>query len=76
MVNEKENDSIKRKICSDKRTSTFLKDLPVVLNNHGSHELLTNHAFLRSFPISVFRNLESEANNLYDKAFKSYKAAV
>ena len=33
-------------------------------------------SFLRSFPISVLRDLELEANNLYDRANKLYKAAL
>ena len=32
--------------------------------------------FLSSFPISVLRNLELEANKLYDRANKLYKAAL
>ena len=33
-------------------------------------------SFLSSLPISVLRNLESEANKLYDGANKLYKAAL
>ena len=66
MVNEK-NDKIKRKICTEKRINTSLKDLSVVLFCHGQHGLLS---FLSSLPISVLRNLELEANNLNDRASK------
>ena len=33
-------------------------------------------SFLSSLPISVLRNLELEANKLYDRANKLYKAAL
>ena len=41
--------------------------------NYGQHGLLS---FLSSLPISVLRNLELEANKLYDRANKVYKAAL
>ena len=44
------NGTIKRKICTEKRINTSLKDLSIALNNHGWHGLLS---FLTSFPISV-----------------------
>ena len=44
-----------RKICTEKRIHTSLKDLSIALNNHGQHGLLS---FLSSLPISVLRNLE------------------
>ena len=59
--------NIKCKICTEKRINTSLKDLSIALNNHGRHGLLS---FLSSLPISVLRNLESEANTLYDRANK------
>ena len=60
-----------RKICTEKRIHTSLKDLSIALNNHGQHGLLS---FLSSLPISVLRNLELEAIKLYDRANTSYKA--
>ena len=63
----------KRKICTEKRLNTSLKDLSLALTNHGWHGLFS---FLSSLPISVLRNLELEANKLYDRANKSYKAAL
>ena len=45
----------------------------IVSNNYGRHDLLS---FLSSLPISVLRNLELEANTLYDSANKLYKAAL
>ena len=44
------NGNIKRKICTDKRLNTSLKDLSLALNNHGWHGLFS---FLSSLPISV-----------------------
>ena len=65
--------NIKRKICTEKRLNTSLKDLSLALTNHGRHGLFS---FLSSLPISVLRNLELEANKLYDRANKLYKAAL
>ena len=45
----------------------------MALSNHGRHGLFS---FLSSLPISVLRNLELEANKLYDRANKLYKAAL
>ena len=45
----------------------------MALTNHGRHGLFS---FLSSLPISVLRNLELEANILYDRANKLYKAAL
>ena len=50
--------------------NTSLKDLSLALTNHGRHGLFS---FLSSLPISVLRNLELEANKLYDRANKLYK---
>ena len=61
------------KICTEKRLNTFLKELSFALTNHGRHGLFS---FLSSLPISVLRNLELEANKLYDRANKLYKAAL
>ena len=65
--------NIKRKICTEKRLNTSLKDLSLALTNHGRHGLFS---FLSSLPISVLHNLELEANKLYDRANKLYKAAL
>ena len=67
------NGNIKRKICSEKRINTSLKDLSIASNNHGWHGLLS---FLSSLPISVLRIFELEANTLYNRANKLYKAAL
>ena len=67
------NGNIKRKICTKKRLHTSLKDLSLALSNHGWHGLFS---FLSSLPISVVRNLELEANKLYDRANKLYKATL
>ena len=40
MVNVK-NGKIKRKICTEKRISTSLKNLSTALNNHDRHCLLS-----------------------------------
>ena len=45
----------------------------MALTNHGRHGLFS---FISSLPISVLRNLELEANKLYDRANKLYKAAL
>ena len=70
---KRKNDYIKRKICTEKHLNTSLKDLSIPLKNHGRHGLFS---FLSSLTISVLRNLELEANKLYDRANKLYKAAL
>ena len=60
-------------MCTEKRLNTFLKDHSLALTNHGRHGLFS---FLSSLPISVLLNLELEANKLYDRANKLYKAAL
>ena len=70
---KRKNGNIKRKTCDEKRITTSLKDLFIALNNHGWHGLLS---FLSSLSISVLRNLELEANKLYNRANKLYKAAL
>ena len=55
------------------RLNTSLKDLSLALTNHGRHG---SFSFLSSLPISILRNLELEANKLYDRANKLYKAAL
>ena len=70
---KRKNGNIKRKICTEKRLNTSLKDRSLALTNHGRHGLFS---FLSSLPISVLRNLELEANKLYDRAKKLYKAAL
>ena len=52
------NGNIKRKICTEKRLNTSLKDLSLALTNPGGHGLFS---FLSYLPISVLRNLELEA---------------
>ena len=52
---KRKNGSIKRKICTEKRLNTSLKDLSFALTNHGQHGLFS---FLSSLPISVLSNLE------------------
>ena len=49
------------------------KALSVILNIHCRHGL---HSFFSSFPMSVFRNLEEEANKFYDMANKSFNTAL
>ena len=44
------NGNIKRKMCTEKRINTSLKDLSLALNNRGQHSLLS---FLSSLPSSV-----------------------
>ena len=70
---KRKNGNIKRKICTEKRLNTSLKDHSLALTNHGRHGLFS---FLSSLPISVLRNLDLEANKLYDIANKLYKAAL
>ena len=55
---KRKNGNIKRKICTEKRLNSSLKDLSLALTNHGQHGLFS---FLSSLPISVLRNLELEA---------------
>ena len=70
---KRKNGNIEPKICTEKPLNTSLKDLSLALSNHGWHGLFL---FLSSLLISVLRKLELEANKLYDKANKSYKAAL
>ena len=70
---KRKNGIIKHKICTEKRINTSLKDLSITSNNHGRHGLFS---FLRSLPISILRSLELEANTLYNRANKFYKAAL
>ena len=65
---KRKNGNIRRKICTEKRLNTSLKDLSLAFTNHGQHGLFS---FLCSLPISVSRNFA-----LYDRANKLYKAAL
>ena len=47
---KRKNGTIKRKICTEKRITTSLKDLSIALDNHGRHGLFS---FLCSLPILV-----------------------
>ena len=67
------NGNIKRKICTEKRLTTSLKDLSLALTKYGRHGLFS---FLSSLPILVLRNLELEANKLYNRTNRLYKAAL
>ena len=60
-------------MCTAQRSNTSLKDLSIALNNHGGHGLFS---FLSSLPISFLRNLELEANKLYNTANEFYKEAL
>ena len=53
--------------------ANFFREAILALTNHGRHGLFS---FLSSLPFSVLRNLELEANKLYDRANKLYKAAL
>ena len=55
------------------KQQSFSTELSVVLNKDGHHGLLY---FLSFLPCSVLRNLESEANQFYNRANKSYNAAL
>ena len=66
---KRKNGNIERKICTEKRLNTSLKYFSRASNNHGQYGLFS---FLSSLPISVLRNLELEANKLYDRANKLY----
>ena len=59
MVNEKRQ-YLTQNLC--RKTYTFLKDLSVVLNNHGRRGLLSS---LKYLPIFVLRNLEEKANEFF-----------
>ena len=37
---KRKNCKIKRKICTEKRVNTSLKDLSIAFNNHGQHRIL------------------------------------
>ena len=50
---KRKNGNIKRKICTEKRLNTSLKNLSLALTNHGQHGLFS---FLSSLSISVLRN--------------------
>ena len=70
---KRKNGIIKRNMCTEKCINTSLKDLSIALNNHSRHGLFS---FSSSLPISVLRYLELEANKLYNRANKLYKAAL
>ena len=70
---KRKNGNIKRKICTEKRLNTSLKDISMALTNHGRHGLFS---FLSSLPISVLCNLELEANKHYNRTNKLYKGAL
>ena len=71
---KRKNGIIRRKICTEKkRTNTSLKDIYIALNKHCRHGLLS---LLSSLSISALRNLELEANKLYDGANELYKEAL
>ena len=59
--------------CVQTNVNTSLKDLSVILNDHGHHGFLS---FFSSLAIWVFRTLEKEGNNFYYRANKSYNAAL
>ena len=65
--------TLSAKFVLKKRLNASLKDLSIALNNHGWHGLFS---FLSSLPISVLRNLELEADKLYNRANKLYKVAL
>ena len=66
---KRKNGNFERKICTEKRLNTSLKNFSRASNNHGRYGLFS---FLSSLPISVLRNLELVANKLYDRANKLY----
>ena len=70
---KRKNGNIKRKMCYENLSNTSLKDIFIALNNHSQRGLFS---FLSSSPISVLSNLELEANKLYNRANKLYKAAL
>ena len=43
---KRKNGNIKRKICTEKRLNTSLKDLSLALTNHGRHWLIFIFKFL------------------------------
>ena len=59
--------TLSAKCVLKKRLNSSLKDVSLALTDHGWHGLFS---FLSSLPISVLRNLELEANKLYDRANK------
>ena len=67
---KRKNGNIKRKICTVKRINTSQKDLSIALNNYGQH------VFFFIFKSLALRNLELEANKLYNRTKKLYKAAL
>ena len=53
--------------------NTSLRELSVVVNNHGCHCILS---FSSSLTISVSHYLESDANKLYDNTNKLINASL
>ena len=60
-------------VYTKKHINTSLNDLFIAFNNHGWHGFLS---FSNILPILDLHNLELEANKLYDRAKKLYKAAL
>ena len=50
---KRKNGNIKHKSCTEKRINTSLKDISIVLDNHGRYGILS---VLSSLLISVLRN--------------------
>ena len=58
---------------ANKQPNTTLKYLSKVLKDHGRYSM---HSFLSSLPISVLRDLDTEANKFYDSTHQLYNAAL
>lgn len=69
----RKNGNLKRKKQAKMRENIKLNDLASKLEVHGRHSMLS---FLSSLPISVLRNLDTEANKFYDKSNRLYNAAL
>ena len=52
---KRKNGNIKRKICTEKRLNTFLKDISLALTNHGRHGLFSFFKFLAYLSFTQFR---------------------
>ena len=69
----KKNGNCKRKSRVQKLANCTLRDLAGILDVHCRHSMLS---YLNSLPISVLRNLDSEAYKFYDRSNRFYDVSL
>ena len=69
----RKNGNCLRKSRVQKLTNCTLRNIAGILDVHGRHSILS---YLSSLPISVLRNLDTEANKFCDRSDRIYDAAL